>query len=66
MDFLSHDYDFPVSHINFFIGSFTISVPGTNCHHFVETTFFQRKFGLQLNQPGPVDKNDQLHMIAYL
>ena len=33
----------------------------------VETTFFQRKFGVNLNQPGPVDKNDpQLHMIAYL
>jgi len=33
----------------------------------VETTFFQRKFGVRLNQEGPVDKNDpQLHMIAYL
>jgi len=33
----------------------------------VETTFFQRKFGVQLNRAGPVDKNDpQLHMIAYL
>ena len=33
----------------------------------VETTFFQRKFGVSLSQPGPVDKNDpQLHMIAYL
>ncbi|KAF4618802.1 hypothetical protein D9613_009716 [Agrocybe pediades] len=34
----------------------------------VETTFFQRKFGVELNRPGqPVDKNDpQLHMIAYL
>lgn len=33
----------------------------------VETTFFQRKFGVNLNRPGPVDKNDpQLHMIAYL
>ncbi|KAF8812585.1 plasma membrane H+-transporting ATPase [Phlegmacium glaucopus] len=33
----------------------------------VETTFFQRKFGVHLNREGPVDKNDpQLHMIAYL
>jgi H+-transporting ATPase len=33
----------------------------------VETTFFQRTFGVHLSQPGPVDKNDpQLHMIAYL
>ncbi|PPQ69946.1 hypothetical protein CVT25_001990 [Psilocybe cyanescens] len=33
----------------------------------VETTFFQRKFGVELNRAGPVDKNDpQLHMIAYL
>ena len=33
----------------------------------VGTAFFQRKFGVQLSQPRPVDKNDpQLHMVAYL
>lgn len=35
----------------------------------METTFFQRKFGVRLDgpYPGRVDRNDpQLHMIAYL
>ncbi|KDR79785.1 hypothetical protein GALMADRAFT_277203 [Galerina marginata CBS 339.88] len=33
----------------------------------VETTFFQDRFGVQLSNPGRVDRNDpQLHMIAYL
>ncbi|KAF8156015.1 plasma-membrane proton-e [Crassisporium funariophilum] len=34
----------------------------------IETTFFQRTFGVELNRPGqPVDRNDpQLHMIVYL
>ena len=56
-----HDYDFGFLNKNFGLYSVALIVI------IVETTFFQRKFGVNLSQPGPVDKNDpQLHMIAYL
>ena len=49
----------------FLIGNFVPSVALIVI--IVETTFFQRKFGVHLNHIGTVDKNDpQLHMIAHL